>query len=274
MDTLCSVSLSTRRKSIIAAQFILMPTTATPRPLRLPAENEVHVWTMLVSEYSNSLSDLQCLLSAEESRAAARFVHAADRVRYIVSHGLLRRLLGGYLSLSPAGLRFVAGEFGKPALVLQNGQPPLCFNMAHSGEVIVYGVTLGRQVGVDVEVIRSSFDVMDLARGQFSQFEIEALEAASAPERVEAFFRCWARKEAYLKARGVGLGYPLNHFAVSIGLADPPVLRWVKDQPDAGKEWSMFHLHPPIGYAGAAVVEGRPINLLYFGPGRSETFGR
>jgi len=243
-----------------------MPIPGMLQPLRSPTETEVHVWTVLVSKSSDFLPDLQCLLSPEERAAAARFVYPADRVRYTVAHGILRRILGEYLSLPPEELKFEVSQHGKPALASRTGQPSLNFNLAHSGDVVVYGVTRSRLVGIDVEEIRSEIEVMDLARHQFSKAEADALEALDESERIDAFFRCWTRKEAYLKARGEGLGYPLNHFSVSVGGAEKPALLWVKDEPNAGEKWSLFHLNSPPGYMGAAMVEGTSVELRLFQP--------
>jgi 4'-phosphopantetheinyl transferase len=235
-----------------------------PEHLSLPGENEVHVWTVLVSETLANLANLEGFLSLDEIRIAARLRRPVDRDRYVVAHGILRRLLGAYLSLAPEELVFTTGEFGKPAIVLGAKQPSLTFNLAHSGDIVLFGVAVDRRLGVDVEAIRSELDVMELAQSQFSTIEIDGLRSFSPNERIQAFFRGWTRKEAYIKARGEGLNFPLNRFAVTLKGEEVPRLQWVENEPEAPRNWSMFHLDLLPGYAGALVVEGQKINLVSY----------
>jgi 4'-phosphopantetheinyl transferase len=232
--------------------------------LPLPGDDEAHVWTALLSETTPRLTVLAGLLSPEEKQRAARFLRPDDQARYIVTHGILRQLLSRYLSVAPAMLGFSMSAFGKPALTQRTGERPLSFNLAHSGDVILYVVASGRRVGVDVEAIRTDLDIMELAQRQFSLQETNALKVILPPERTEAFFRCWTRKEAYVKARGEGLSFPLDKFTVTMKRDEMPELRWVENDPSGLQPWSMFHLEPLSGYAGAVVVEGRNVNLLSY----------
>lgn len=240
----------------------VMPTIGTPESLCLPAENEVHVWTVRVTEYSDFLIDLQRLLSPAEAQAAGRFVYPADRVRYIVAHGVLRQLLSEYLGTPAQQLVFVSEKYGKPSLASMAGPPPLRFNLSHSGDLVLYGITRSRAVGVDVEAIRPDIEIMDLAKNQFSAKEMELLGETPHSDQTDAFFRCWTRKEAYLKARGEGLGYPLDRFTVELNQEDRPKILWVEDDPDAPERWSLLHLNSLDGYAGAVAVEGQGIELV------------
>ena len=224
----------------------------------MPGQDEVHVWTVLVPDIMPYLPELEQVLSSGETQRAARFVRPVDRCRYIAAHGILRQLLGGYLGLAPAGLEFVANDFGKPSLAPGAGRTPLSFNLTHSGDVILYVFGDGRHVGVDVEAIRTDLNIMELAQGQFSPQEIATLQATNPSDQTGAFFRCWTRKEAYLKARGEGLGFPLKQFAVSFGNDEPTALLWAADDSSASERWSVFDLVPAPGYAAAVVSEGRP----------------
>jgi 4'-phosphopantetheinyl transferase len=206
---------------------------------------------------------MEGLLSREEKRVAARFLRSVDRDRYVVAHGILRQLLGRYLSREPVGLVFETSEFGKPMLVFGAESPLVSFNIAHSGDVILYAIASGRRVGVDVEAVRSDRDWMELAESQFSAQELEALQALDPVERAAAFYRCWTLKEAYVKARGEGLGFPLKQFSVTIGNREmAPAVQWASDDPQASERWSVFELSPAPGYAGALIVEGRPMRLI------------
>ena len=174
------------------------------------------------------------------------------------SHG---RGIGGIVDGCPAGIEmdesFIQNEFGKPALAPLCGQPALSFNLSHSGDVILYAMTGARRIGVDIEEIRKNSDLMDVAKGQFSEREFTALQGMNGAEQTDAFFRGWTRKEAYLKARGEGLGYPLKIFSVSMGRAEPPAVEWAADDPAVRERWAVLDLAEIPGYAGAVVCEGR-----------------
>ena len=233
-----------------------MPTKRISEKLHFPSGDEAHVWTVWFSQWEPHISVFELLLSTEENERAGRYVRREDRNRFVVAHGILRQLLGRYLSVEPQGLAFSLNAFGKPALIRGVGQPTLSFNLSHSGDVILYAMTAGRRVGVDIEAIRPSLDPMEIAQGQFSEREFKALLDREGAERIEAFFRCWTRKEAYLKARGEGLGYPLRNFSVSIGCDEPPQVTWAADDPDVGARWAVLPIAEIPGYAGAVVCEG------------------
>jgi 4'-phosphopantetheinyl transferase len=238
-----------------------MPNNGLTDRLPLPEGDEAQVWIGLLSEVSPSLPDLERFLSAEEKGKAARFLRAEDRSRYVAAHGMLRHILARYLSVAPAGLEFAHSAFGKPALDRRAGQPAITFNLAHSGDAIACAVALDHRIGVDIEAVRTDLDIMGVAEGQFSDREAAALRTIDPSERTEAFFRCWTRKEAYVKARGEGLGLPLNQFAVAFGREEPPRMQWAADDPAAPTRWSMFDLDSSPGYAGAVVVEGLSVRL-------------
>ena len=242
---------------MVTARSLAMSPSRTLGLLPIPPDHEVHVWITLLSQVGSDLSALSDRLSPEEKQKAARFLRAEDRERYIVAHGGLRELLGRYLSTAPAELEFEVNAFGKPSLCPRQGVRPLSFNLAHSGDVVLYGITGGRPVGVDVEAIRADLNVLELAQGQFSTPEVGALQATRPSEQTAAFFRCWTRKEAYVKARGEGLGFPLKQFSVCFGDNEPPAVQWAADDPSASERWSVFDVVPTPGYAGAVVVEGK-----------------
>lgn len=175
---------------------------------------------------------------------------------------MLRVLLGRYLEEVPEKIEFETNAFGKPGLVSAGHLLPLNFNLAHSGDVVVYAVTLRRKIGIDVEKIRPDINAMELALSQFADEEIGSLRACSPVERPDAFFRCWTRKEAYVKARGLGLSIPLNKFAVTINRTEPVQVSWSEDDPGCRENWSMFDLDPYSGYAAAIVVEGQAVRVV------------
>jgi 4'-phosphopantetheinyl transferase len=166
------------------------------------------------------------LLDQDERARAGRFHFEKHRRRFVLGRGFLRVLLGRYLGLAPDQVRFVYGPYGKPALADEHNTGRLCFNTSHSHELAVYAFVQENEIGVDVEYIKTDFASEDIARHFFSADEVEALMAIAEKERAAAFFRCWTRKEAYIKAIGSGLSHPLAEFDVSFAADEPAALCW------------------------------------------------
>jgi 4'-phosphopantetheinyl transferase len=195
-------------------------------------------------------------LDADELARVRRFHFQEDRDRYIAAHGVLRGILARYLRTEPGALRFDYGPQRKPHLTSAPDQDSIQFNLAHSHELALVAVARERDVGVDLEYIRAEVATEPLAERFFSPQEVAALRGLPEAQQAEAFFWAWTRKEAYLKARGEGLTSSLSHFAVSLAPEEPAKLLWVQgDEQEAGR-WSLRHLEPGPGYAGALVAEG------------------
>jgi 4'-phosphopantetheinyl transferase len=193
-------------------------------------------------------------LDLEDRKRADRFHFEKHRRRFIVGRGFLRLLLGLYLKISPEDVSFAYGSYGKPSLAGDDDASRLRFNASHSHELAVYGFAQDHDIGVDVEYSQAEFGGEDIARHFFSAYEVEKLMALPEGERGAAFFRCWTRKEAYIKAFGSGLSHPLDQFDVTLAPNEPAAL--IRDYRDAQatSRWSMFNLELE-GYAGAVVVE-------------------
>jgi 4'-phosphopantetheinyl transferase len=232
-----------------------------PEEVALPA-NEVHVWrASLTGENSDQsehsrFSSLQRLLSVEERERAGKFYFERDRQNWTIAHGILRILLARYLATDPHSLRFETNAYGKPLLASPHSAAHLHFNLSHSGRLALYAFAFARQVGVDVEYMRSGIDYEELARYHFSRHEYAALQSLPAAQREEAFFLCWSRKEAYIKARGKGVSIPLKQFDVSLTPGEPTTLLGSREDPLAPAQWSLHALAPGTDYAGALAVEG------------------
>jgi 4'-phosphopantetheinyl transferase len=219
----------------------------------LLAPDEVHVWLASLDRPSASeAATLRDLLAPDEARRADAFAAEDERRRFVVGRGLLRVLLGRYLNEAPAALRFDYGARGKPMLA----GSPVRFNLSHAGGIVLYAIALGRDVGVDVERVRSLPDLARIARRFFSAWEADTLLRLPGGEREPAFFRCWTRKEAYVKALGRGLAVPLDAFDVSFTQGDAArLLRTTVDE-RGPERWSLSDLDPGPGYAAAVIVEG------------------
>ncbi len=229
------------------------------RPPESPSleAGEVHVWRMELEQPQEVLEKFRGTLEADELQRASRFHFDKHRNSFVAARGFLRRVLSRYLDTNPAALRFSYGEYGKPTL-----DGTLHFNMSHSHGLALLGITEGRQIGVDVEHLRADFATEDIARHFFSHLEVESFGRLQKEEQVAAFFRCWTRKEAFIKATGRGLSQSLDAFDVTLapGVA-AELLRIEKDQ---ASRWSMSDIDVGADYAGALVVEGRASNIRFW----------
>jgi len=200
--------------------------------------------------------ELAALLSEDERMRASGFIFERDRSRFIVGRGTLRVILGRYLDVPPGSLTFRYGPHGKPAVSTGSGGDAVRFNVAHSHGMALYGITIGREIGIDLERVRSDFETDQIADQFFSRRERAALRALSPESRLEGFFRCWTRKEAYIKARGDGLSLPLTRFDVSLAPGEPTVHLSTPDAPLEASRWSLEELPAGPGYIAAIAVEG------------------
>ncbi len=229
--------------------------TAAPADLRL-REGELHVWRVSLSVAEAKIGLFRAMLSADEQDRARRFFFERDRSAFVVTRGVLRILLGRYLGWPPDGLRFRHGPEGKPALTERSGGNLLDFNVSHSHGMALLAMARGRAVGVDVEKIRPGVATEDIAARFFAPREVAMLCAVPVPLRVGAFFTCWTRKEAYIKATGKGLSLPLDGFVVSVAPGEPAAI--LETRPDAAEasRWHLTALALGVGYVGAVAVAG------------------
>lgn len=228
---------------------------APPETLRL-RDDETHVWRVSLDQPAYRIQALYPTLADEERERASHFHTRTDRERFLVRHGLLRAILGRYVHSDPAQLRFCYGPHGKPALSPESTTAPLRFNLAHTNGVALYAITSGRELGVDIEYISADLTEEDIAKQFFSQPETDVLRSLTGQKRKDAFFTCWTRKEAYLKARGKELTLALHQFAVSLLPGAPAVLTYLQGDPREAARWSLQDLHPGPGYKAALAVEG------------------
>lgn len=224
--------------------------SATPAAL---SSGVVHVWAVRLDQSAPQVDDLRETLSGDELDRASRFYFDRDRRRFVCARGALRRILGGYLDVEPSELSFGYGAHGKPSLSRAEADA-LSFNVSHSGELALVAVAPAEtELGVDVEEIRAMPDRDDIARQCFAPSEIARLQALPAAMREDAFYRCWSRKEAYLKALGDGLAKPLDSFEVTFGSDEPVELRVFGDRGESAR-WTLVGLDPGPGFAAALVA--------------------
>jgi 4'-phosphopantetheinyl transferase len=234
------------------------------RPVtQLPAltPDAVHVWRISLDIGDTMLSRLRAILADDERQRADRFHFEKDRRHFTAGRGALRTILAGYLGRRPEEVRFDYANYGKPLLAGTN--ETLRFNLSHSHGLALLAVTLAREIGVDIEFIRDNLerDGELLAERFFSRQEVAVLRSLPTDLRREAFFHCWTRKEAYIKAHGMGLSLPLDQFDMTLHPDEPAALLATRHDPAEAQRWSMRSLLPAAGYVGALAVEGHSWRL-------------
>jgi len=208
------------------------------------------VWKVQLDADELSVARCANWLSTDEHERAARFHSPLHAKRWRVSHIALRGILGAACARDPATLRFGRDANGKPTL---SGVTGVGFNLSHAGGIALVAVTAGEAVGVDVEEIRPVPEMPGVAESHFAAVERRALWDASEAERLHTFYRIWTRKEAFVKATGVGIGPALARFAVSASAGDAQLL-FAEDRADAST-WRLSTLDLPLPYLGAVCVQ-------------------
>lgn len=233
--------------------------TSPPDSLELES-HYVDVWRIALDLSSDSIKLIESTLSADEANRAVRFHFEVDKNHFIVAHGVLRKILGCYLHCDPTELTFSLNQYGKPALV----NSALEFNLSHSSDFALIAVTSDRKIGVDLERIRPDMELENIASRNFSEIEVSELMGLPPEQRGIGFFNCWTRKEAYVKAQGVGLSLPLDSFDVSLTPDQPAVLRATRPNLQEAARWTLRPLDVAPNYAGALAVEGIDLDFRFW----------
>jgi 4'-phosphopantetheinyl transferase len=217
-----------------------------PAPVILPSvpENTVHIWLIRQRQTQIVMGTMLGYLHEDEKRHATTYRTADLRSRYIVRQAALRRILSRYIGLAPVTIEFEYGEWDKPCLVGSKLQ----FNLSHSESFAVVGVSQSQPLGIDIEAVESLPDMVEVAQHHFSPAEQTDLFSLPVDRQLEGFYKCWTRKEAYIKADGRGLGIALDSFDVT--LDGTPKIRRI-DQNHDTSDWTLLDLPVPDGYCGA-----------------------
>ena len=223
-------------------------TPSLPSSFQL-ASDEVHSWCASLDVPPETSARLYATLTPDERTRSARFRFEREQQRFIAARGVLRDLLGRYLQIQPGKISFVYNAFGKPDLGPEFANR-LKFNLSHSAGLALIAITTASNVGVDLEYIQAQSAHADIAQCFFSAAEVDYLSALPGHLYAEAFFSCWTKKEAYLKACGEGLATPLNSFSVPLTTEPAPT------PVELCAGWSLYTLRPAPGYAGALAIEG------------------
>jgi 4'-phosphopantetheinyl transferase len=218
---------------------------------------DIHVWYFPLHVQHRDLAGLRRILSPKERRKAQRFRFEEHCNAFVLSHAVLRTVLGGYIACDPQLIEFGDSSGGKPFI---KGSM-LRFNLSHSDGMALIAVTLNREVGVDIERIRPMPDLNQIARDFFSAGERDDLLSLAPECRETAFYNCWTRKEAFVKAIGHGLLYPLDSFRVTLLPHQPPGFIKIGEGAAAKTEWRLHSIPPAPDYAAALAVEARDVRV-------------
>lgn len=218
-------------------------------------DNEVHIWMANQQQPSFAVASFWKELSDDERERAKRFRFEKDRRQFVVSRGILRQLLGSYLRVPSESLRFQYSAYGKPSLAEEFSQSQLKFNISHSGEIVLLAFAIRRELGIDIEKIQSELATEEVALGHFSAREILMYLALPERLRTEAFYNCWTRKEAFIKAIGEGVSCALDAFDVSLAPGEPAKLLDSRLEENSIAKWSLVNLDCGSSYKAALIVE-------------------
>jgi len=222
-------------------------------------ERQIHIWRVNVSDFLARVEGFFPLLNAKEKTKAERFHFKKDRDKYIVSQVCLRLLLGAYLNLPANEVEFYEGAHGKPYLKQPND---FQFNLSNSHGCVIYAFTLSHEIGVDMEYSLKVIESHKLAARFFTESESDQLAKLKGDALQQAFFNVWTRKEAFIKAIGEGLSFPLKDFEVSV--KDPARIVAIKDDELEAKAWFMQGFEPKKDYVAAVAVKNNIDSVSYY----------
>lgn len=223
--------------------------------LTIPAAGEVHIWFTPLDRQSVELDRLERFLSADERARADRLLERRARDRFMAGRGFLRERLAHCLGMKPEDLRFAQGEHGKPALLDETGSAPLRFNLSHTDGRAILAVAGTCEVGIDLERMRDDLPFREMAQRFYSSRERAELFSLPPDLQPAAFFRCWTRKEAYLKGCGRGFTLPADIFDMSLLPGHPPELLTHRTVPSEASRWRIVDIPASEDYCAALAVE-------------------
>ncbi len=225
---------------------------SSPKQFELKTK-EAHIWSVDKSDHKDKIDQYWELLTDQEKQKAEKFRFYKDRSCYIIARGTLRNLLGAYTSQDPKEITIDYGFHGKPS---HKSKSNIQFNISHSEESIVLGFIKDYDIGVDVEKVKDGIEIENIARSFFSEEEVHALLELKKEDHLQAFYNCWTRKEAFIKAEGSGLSFPLNKFVVSLDSTKEARLIETKWDQEERLKWTLTSFELKDDYIGAIAIKG------------------
>ncbi|MEM7757704.1 MAG: 4'-phosphopantetheinyl transferase superfamily protein [Cyanobacteria bacterium P01_A01_bin.40] len=222
-----------------------------PLPQTRLEDDQVHIWRANLNLPDLEIDRLATYLSPDEKVRASKFRFPQHQTRFTAARGILRQLLGNYLQINPCEVKFDYSDRGKPQLSNSQQDRQLQFNLSHSQDYALYGLTYDDLIGVDVEYIRTMSDTLKIAQRFFSAREYELIKNTAVAKQQAVFFTLWTAKEAYLKAVGTGLAGSLDLVEIKL---DPTSLLAIRGSKAAAASWSLYPCDPAANYVGAIAI--------------------
>ncbi|MBL8006956.1 MAG: 4'-phosphopantetheinyl transferase superfamily protein [Ignavibacteria bacterium] len=226
--------------------------------MKLPA-GEIHICILDTRKYEHEIIHFEKLLSGDELSKAGRFRIAKDRISYVICRGSLRSILSEYTGVNPSEIVFSYTSFGKPFIK----DSEIKFNLSHSCDYAVIAFSGINEIGVDIERLREMPDAMNIASRYFSEKEILEFSGLKNESINTEFFKCWTKKEAFIKAKGEGLSYPLKNFSVSVGDSRRAEIIEITGNPAEAENWSLYEIEINNEYVSALAVKSLKADLVY-----------
>ena len=220
--------------------------------------NKVFTYIINMEQYYHNIPLYWSYLSLNEQKQAKSYYNQLLTDRYIISHGILRYILGYYVDQPAYRLEFVNNEYGKPFLKGHNIQ----FNMAHSNDVVCYVVTFKNNVGIDIEFYDNTFDIIAISTLVLTKQEIELLQSLNSEEKYKTFYTLWTKKEALVKTMGKGLSYPVNTIS-AIKLLSCNHIFLTDEDSKLQKKWYCYELKTSMHYFGSIGAENKIDEISY-----------
>lgn len=229
-------------------------------------DTSIQLWLFPLSLSPAEHDFVSGLLSRDERERASRYASEALKRDFVIGRGLLRYLLAAYLNTGPAQIRFDCGTMGKPSVGFPRVWSQLQFNFSQSGGWAIVGMAVGDPIGVDIERVRAFDDYLDVARANFTDVEFQWLNRQVSSERLAAFYSCWTRKEAVVKADGIGIGYGLDRFEIPFDASRDAGFAEVHDATGRLAGWRVMGFVPLEGFFGAVSVRSAQPAVQWFSP--------
>ncbi len=242
----------------------MIPLWKIPQTELTLVERDIHIWRADLDVPMMGFQKLYQTLSTDERVRAERFHFEKDRRQFTAARGILREILGCYLGVAPNAVRFCYEKNGKPRLAGVSRKGAIYFNLSHSEGIALYGFTRNHEIGVDIEYMRDVSEMNQMVERFFSVREQRVFHALPENQKKEAFYNCWTRKEAFIKAVGDGLSRSLDSFDVTLGRGEPARLLRIDEDSNPAFRWSIQELKPALGFTAAIAFEGQSLEFRYW----------
>lgn len=224
------------------------------------SNNQIHIWKIDTNQANVNLDTLyNNILSSNERERVDRLRSENDKKRFIISRGQLRKSLSSYLKVSPSNITFSYNKYGKPSIRSEHNLENIKFNVSHSKNLVVYAITQNREVGIDLEYIRGVSHADKIVRRYFGEEESEFYYSQPENEKELAFFTLWTRKEAYSKARGMGIGLPGKKFDLNLTGSIQS-----NSRKNIDSDWSLIDIEINSDYFAALAAEGKDLEICHY----------